>query len=86
MTAYSQGDPRQKIQLCSVCNKATGNCEQDSLYNWPDGIYDSRSDPVCSECFVEEDLRSEIEQENDLINSGYYDQRPADPLENGGEK
>jgi len=55
MTAYSQGDPRQKIQLCDECHEPTGNCEDDSLYNCTTGRDGPRSAPVCSDCFISYD-------------------------------
>lgn len=47
---YSQGDPRQKIQLCDNCNEPTGNCEDDSLYI---GIEETgqNNGPFCGDCY-----------------------------------
>lgn len=50
MTAYSQGDPRQKIQICDSCNCPTGNCEEDSLYICIEETGQSNG-PFCSECY-----------------------------------
>jgi len=31
VTVYNQGDPRQKIQVCSRCGAETGRCREDEL-------------------------------------------------------
>ena len=40
---FSQGDPRQKIQICSLCDEPTGRCEDDT-------IKDDLGNVVCSNC------------------------------------
>lgn len=48
MSAYSQGDPRQKIQLCSECYEPTGSCEEDHAYfQTPAGL---NLGPLCGAC------------------------------------
>lgn len=49
MTAYSQGDPRQPIQLCALCNEPTGRCEEDRI----DFVIPETGDgigPLCESC------------------------------------
>jgi len=52
MPVYSQGDPRQKIQLCALCEEPTGRCEQDEIHyvipETGDGI-----GPLCPACLEE---------------------------------
>jgi hypothetical protein len=52
MTAYSQGDLRQKIQVCENCNSPTGNCEEDSLWISIEETGENNG-PFCSECYHE---------------------------------
>lgn len=51
MTAYNQGDPRQKIQLCDLCDQPTGSCEEDHVYNLDPVTEDRITGPVCNDCY-----------------------------------
>lgn len=46
MTAYNQGDPRQKVQTCIRCFEATGRCEEDALY-----CTACVEGPLCEACY-----------------------------------
>ena len=54
MTAYTQGDPRQKIQLCWNCNRPTERCEEDAyLCGDAEPCFhgEPTDQPWCRECY-----------------------------------
>ena len=59
MPVYNQGDPRQKIQRCVLCDDPTGSCEEDHAYNYPGNCDDERIGPVCPACYEFKEFEEE---------------------------